>query len=402
MISLARFNPHWQEGFFYNIQIERDFVNLLKKELDNRLILGIFGLRRVGKTTGLKQLIDYLIKKGVKRKNILFYSFDDSDEIMDVIERYESVIGKTLSQDYILIFDEINYAKNWKSQLKVIYDLYKPKIFISGSQSALIKKEMISLAGRIKELIVNPLTFKEFLRFKKREYLFNTPEAKDEFSKYLKRQFPEVLFMEIENAESYYQSIYKKVIYEDIPKIFNIKEGSIIESVFNVIKEKPGILLSLNEFSKEFGINRNKLSLIINALESAFLIKKIYNFSTNKITSEKKLKKFYTLPSFTSLGEDLLVESYIAMLPNIKFFWRSKSKNEVDFIYKNYAVEVKYRNVILKKDLRGLISFTGKYKDFSPAVIKKANSKIVPKEINNKEILYLNPWDFESRILNTR
>ncbi len=399
MISLARFNPHWQEGFFYDIPVERDFVNQLKKDLNNRLILGTFGLRRVGKTTGLKQLIDCLIKNGVERKNILFYSFDDSSEIMDVIERYESIIGKPISQDNVLIFDEINYARNWKAQLKVVYDLYKPRIFISGSQSALIKKEMISLAGRIKELAVTPLTFTEFLRFKGKEYLSNSPEAKDEFSRYLKRQFPETLFMEIEDAEAYYESIYKKVIYEDIPRIFNIKEGNIIESVFKVITEKPGILLSINELSKEFGINRNKLSLIVNALEKTFLIKKIYNFSTNRITSEKKLKKFYTLPSFANSGEDLLVESYIATLPNIKFFWRSKSKNEVDFIYKNCAIEVKYRNAVLKKDLRGLISFTEKHKKFNPVVIKKADSKTFPKEINSRKIMYLDPWDFESRIL---
>jgi len=101
------------------------------------------------------------------------------------------------------------------------------------------------------------------------------------------------------------------------------------------------------------------------------LVKKIYNFSRNLITSEKKLKKFYlTSPSLSSAFSEFiekgrLVENLLISLKNYKFFWRDAYQHEIDFINaenkKIIPIEVKYKKEIGKKDLKNLIIFARKY-----------------------------------------
>jgi hypothetical protein len=78
MLTLEDFNFHWRKNFFYNFPRERNLCAALKKRLtaDTGFILILYGQRRTGKTTIVKQLIDTLIRSGVKRQHILYYSFD--------------------------------------------------------------------------------------------------------------------------------------------------------------------------------------------------------------------------------------------------------------------------------------------------------------------------------------
>lgn len=73
-------NPWWQDQkppAEYDFYRRREF-NLLKKDLAIKPILSLLGLRRVGKTVILKQLIGYLLKeKRIKPKQILFFNFEE-------------------------------------------------------------------------------------------------------------------------------------------------------------------------------------------------------------------------------------------------------------------------------------------------------------------------------------
>ncbi|MFZ5993593.1 MAG: ATP-binding protein, partial [Thermodesulfobacteriota bacterium] len=64
-------NPHWT-GSFYEEGIKRDILDKLKSYIDLPHIVSIVGVRRGGKSTLLKQLINHLLKdKGISPKNIL-------------------------------------------------------------------------------------------------------------------------------------------------------------------------------------------------------------------------------------------------------------------------------------------------------------------------------------------
>ena len=89
-MELEQHNPHWKEGFLYPFDKQRVLFPRLEKNLTNRQIIALYGLRRTGKTVLMKQLINLLIAKGIARTEILFFSFDEEQpKIKSLISAFE-------------------------------------------------------------------------------------------------------------------------------------------------------------------------------------------------------------------------------------------------------------------------------------------------------------------------
>src|SRR3989338_10413042 len=71
-------NPWWKAGKIElpKYIIERNLFPLLRKELKEKEVIGLVGLRSVGKTTIMKQLISQLLLDKVDSRNIVYFSFD--------------------------------------------------------------------------------------------------------------------------------------------------------------------------------------------------------------------------------------------------------------------------------------------------------------------------------------
>ena len=73
---LVEQNPHWQ-GKLYENGIKRSCFNKLLKFMDTHMIVSIMGVRRAGKSTLIKQLINHLLKKEkIPPNNILFLNLE--------------------------------------------------------------------------------------------------------------------------------------------------------------------------------------------------------------------------------------------------------------------------------------------------------------------------------------
>jgi len=416
---IEKYNFHWRRGFFYNFPKKRFLFNDIVKEIESKQIISLIGLRRTGKTTILKQVIDHLIKsKKVKREYILFYSFDEEQpKIEEIVTEYETKLGKELLciKDRIYIFlDEIQKLKNWQNQVKYYYDNYQNiKFFVSGSSSLFIKKHtQESLAGRIYEFVLNPLSFEEFLIFKnkgqmlKKKRLFEDT-LKKEFLSYQKRQFIEIIDESEERVAKYIKTMIEKIVYQDIPKIFPIENEELLMRILKIIASNPGMLSDYGSLSKELGISRVTLSNYFFYLNESFLIKKLYNFSRNMLTSEKKMKKFYlTTTSFfpflnNKIDESKLIENLIVAFVDAKFFWRTPQKYEIDVILKEKSkiipIEVKYKEYISKKDTKNLLRFCEKFNVEEAVMItqSKSNEEIFKLKSGNKiRIKFIPAWKF--------
>ncbi|GAH82346.1 unnamed protein product, partial [marine sediment metagenome] len=200
--------------------------------------------------------------------------------------------GLSIKIDKIYIFlDEIQKLSNFQNQLKVYYDLYPNlKFYISGSTSLFIKKKtQESLAGRISRTILNPLMFPEYLYFKEKKNLLVRPqmvfqELEDEFERFLQSQFVECVFMQNDTERrNYLISILRKIIFEDIPPVFSVQNPELLWSLVKLIGAKPGIYIDYSHLSQEIGISNKTISSYLYYLEEAFIVKKVYNFSTNSL-----------------------------------------------------------------------------------------------------------------------
>lgn len=407
--ALIDFNAWWKEEFKIEFK-DRLIYEKIKKFISQKQILAFTGLRRVGKTTLMMKIIEDSIKKGMDPKNILFFSFDEfrEIEIKSIIKEYERLMKKDIRKEkYIILFDEIQKLNDWENQLKSIYDAYwkNLKIIISGSESLFIKrKSKETLAGRIFEFKIDLLSFKEFLIFK--EVMFKPINIYEKeliklFEEFILIQgFPELVnIKEKEIIKKYIQeSIVEKIIYKDIPRLFKIKDISILESILNLFMEDPGQLIEISELSKELKISRQSLSNYLNYLEKSFLIRKLYNFSRSKRKVERKLKKYYPVIVSTdllfkedSLSKSKIFEWLIVNQLNAEFFWRDSYKNEVDVVIYNkeiIPIEIKYG----KLDTKNLLVFMRKFNINNGYII--SFEKEMKKKINKKTVFIVPAFKF--------
>ena len=76
--KLEEFNHWWIKGNVdpeLALPFKRDNYLEIKNHLNKRFITALVGLRRVGKTTTIYQLIQKLIKEKTNITNILFFSY---------------------------------------------------------------------------------------------------------------------------------------------------------------------------------------------------------------------------------------------------------------------------------------------------------------------------------------
>jgi predicted AAA+ superfamily ATPase len=188
-----------------------------------------------------------------------------------------------------------------------------------------------------------------------------------------------------------------KIIFYDIPRIYPVDEPPKIRALIEIFIENPGMVVDFQSLSQELGSSRQTLSKYCEYLEAAHLITKCYNFSRNRVTSEKKLKKFYPTVLTPALSYSLdetyygkIMEAVIIEASKTRFFWRDNYKNEVDVVCVKgkelIPVEVKYRNE--PRASSGLEKFCEKYGCKQGVVVTKNTRK---KSIEGKAVVRMAP-----------
>ena len=404
--ALFESNPWWRQKLEINYK-DREIYQKLQKYMEVKQIIAMTGLRRVGKTTIMLKIIKENIDSGFAPDNIVYFSFDNFRDLdlSELIEVYFEEYDKDVEiSKYLFLFDEVQKVNNWEEQVKRLYDLHVNfKIIISGSESLFIrKKSKESLAGRMFEFKVEPLTFKEFLSFKglnlKPTGLYEK-ELLRIFEEFMfSGGFPELVDMKDKDFIKNYirEAVVEKILFRDIPLIYPIRDVSILESIFKIISGNPGQIIEINRLASEVGLSRRVVSLYISYLENSFLIKKIFNFSRNQRKTAKKLKKYY--PTIPALGfiygnEDVkpkIFENTIVLQSGANFFWRDAYKNEVDIVLdegKIIPIEVKYGEI---KDIDGMFKFMDLFNVKEGFVISRNEEK--EQKIGNKKILVIPAW----------
>ncbi len=419
MLSIERLeemNHWWSYGSVKKIfapEHKRTLFYEIDKYTELRQIIGIVGLRRVGKSTILHQIIQKLIQNRVNPKNILYFSFDDGKyEIREVIKLYEEkILQKKLREidKTYFFFDEVQKTDDWQNKIKVFYDIYPNiKFFISGSASLnILLKAKESLAGRIFYFSLNLLSFKEFLEFKglwkkmEDNLKLLSSELRIEYNNYLLRPFPEIVNAEQDIAKKYIkESVIEKAIFRDLTDLFEIKEIELIEKLARIIASKPGMIVNLEDLSKDMSRSRQVISNYLYYLECCFLVKSLKNFRGLLRASSRKLKKYYLVHPAMSLSLEFpdsgaVAESIVRFQSKADYFWRELDK-EIDFVLldgKNIKpIEVKYQKNINDKDIKNLIKFMEVFKIKEGAVVTQDHEET--KKIDGKLINFIPIWKY--------
>ena len=374
---LARFNEWWVSGKVRN-ELAKTFVRneykLASELLTDRRITIIYGLRRVGKTTIMYQLISSLLQKNIDPRYVFYFSFDDlSGDFDDVLTSYfEKILNIPIfnAHNVYIFLDEIQKVKDWENKLKVYYDLYPGlKFTVSGSASLnTSKRSSETLAGRIFKLKIDPISFRDFLHLKGYEISFDKLKLAGEtlkplFFEYLKKGgFPELINENNQwKISEYIRSIVlDRIIYFDIPQEFGIRDIQLLKRLVEIFLHNPGMIINLDKLSSSLGRSRTTIGNFISFLEYSFIIRLVSNFRPGNFSGSRKLKKVYPYSTaFTYAVEPSEHdESFPYVLENAAQFFLSTDMyfrdglTEIDFVKilngNVIAVEVKSGNIDYK------------------------------------------------------
>lgn len=399
---LKKWNP-WEKEIDTGIQ-RGGYIKKIFPFMERKEIIVLKGIRRSGKSTIIKQLIKELLKKGVKKEQILYinledYGFADNlniglfDLIFDEYKKYTKNRKKT----YFFI-DEAQKITSWEKWVRTKYDLGENiKFVITGSSASLLSKELSTLlTGRNISFAIMPLSFKEYCFFTK----------KDDLEGYMiYGGFPEVVLEKSDEKKNYLlQQYFEDIIHKDIIDGYNIRNTKQIMNLARYLISSSGSKVSINKLSKIFGIAKDTLATYINYMVDAYLLSEVSYFSFSaKIKHEvSKLPKFYSLDNglikvismkySKNLGQMFENSVFIKLFEkyNEISYWGELS-SEVDFIINKTAINVTSTDEIPEREFKGLEEFNKKHKNFKLLIISKSLKKerIIPiKDFLEQELSY--------------
>lgn len=407
-------NKHWRGDKYKSIKREK--LSKLISYLPLKQIITITGIRRCGKSTLLKQAINYLLDSGVDAKNILFINlehpyfleFQDNPNFLNKIYDEYLKIANPQGKVYCF-FDEIQYFKNWQVYIKNRYETSDEKYIITGSNSSMLSNELNTLlSGRSLNIHLSTFNFREFLNYKGIEYKDNIERvanrieiarAKDEFLKW--GGFYEVFDVKDESIKKDLLISYaKNIIYQDIIPRYGIRNYNTIERLFFYLLSNATNIVNYTTLSKTFAVSDKTIKEYINHFEDTFMFKRIdkfHNKSKEQIKSSKKLyildNGFLQIATKHSLNLGAMLENSVFNLLNENFedITYCKEKYEIDFCTYSLLVQVSY-DISNKKTLSRELNAFNYYSREKKVLVTYDNED----QVNDIEIIQYEDFAIDS------
>ncbi|MFH0854280.1 MAG: ATP-binding protein [bacterium] len=380
--------------------IKRKIEDTVFKYINSPEIIAIVGARRSGKTTLLEKIYKSL-------DDAVFITFEDQ-KVLNLFEKdIDNFIKLYIADKKYLFIDEFQYSKNGGKILKYIYDLHHIKIFISGSSAIdLTVNALKFLVGRIFVFDLYPFNFEEILSFKDPDLLKIYQKEKinlqnidkekpaisenilNKINKYYDEYiiwggYPRVVLAKSDDEKKeILKNIYNTYFLREVKNILGLVDDYKLANLIKGLALQVGNLIDYSELCNLSGISYPTLKRYLNFLNKTYVCDFVRPFYKNKRTEIVKNPKVYFIdtgllnyiiedfrklddrPDSGGLLENSLYQQLIKDGNKINY-WRTKAKNEIDFIIsleegKILALEVKKNADKIKTDKTAAL-FRGKY-----------------------------------------
>jgi predicted AAA+ superfamily ATPase len=295
-------------------------INLVKRErylktlgtyLGKPFIKVLLGMRRSGKSSIIRLLISELLEKGVPEKNILYINkesleFEEIQTYRDlhsyVVKNFKGVGG----EKYIFI-DEVQEIKEWEKAVVSFLAEGIGDVVISGSNARLLSGELATLlSGRYVEIPVYPLTFNEFLEFRKKFGEKENPDSEECFKEFLNYGgLPGIHYLPFndELVFQYLNSVLNTILYKDIITRFKIRDTALFDKIVRYLFDNIGNITTAKRIADYFRSQNIRVAVdtilnYIRCIETALLIKRVYKYDIKG----KRHLEFYEKVYLTDVG----------------------------------------------------------------------------------------------------
>ncbi len=327
--------------------IERTILKDIKAKMILPHVIVITGIRRSGKSTFLKQIIE----KYYHNKNFYYINFEDerlfnfdASRFNDIYESLIDLYGECKT----FFIDEIQNIPNFETFVRRFYE-QGFKFYLTGSSASLLSKELgTKLTGRHVDIIVKPFSFTEFLALKRitvdNQDLYRTEtrvKIKKLFETYLiKGGMPEYL---LHDDLELLMNIYDDILIKDIAVRYHIENVTTLKQIYQYLVNNFSNKFSYNDIKKTLKIGSvNTVKKYISHLEETHFVNTITKFDHSIKKQLINDKKMYLIDTgFIQILSTRLTKDKGWILENVVYTALKKlftdvfyfsDKNECDFI----------------------------------------------------------------------
>ncbi len=347
---------------------------LLKEALDDQRAVVLTGMRRTGKTTTLRWLLEQVLSS-----NKIYLDLERLDQRAvfqesnyDLVLDYLRNRGLDTSQPMTVALDEIQYVPNLPSVVKYLHDSHSIKFLLTGSSSFYLKNYFTeSLSGRKVVFEMFPLTFGEFLDFRGTPYRRRAAFAEMRFDPHeydrLKGLYDEFLLfgglpdVVLEKRpgvrRDLLNDIFSSYVNIDVRALADFQKIGELQQLMRLLALRIGNKLDVTKLASTVGISRPTVMQYLDFLEMTYVIRRIPAYAGGDKSSALARKLYFCDNGIASIlaniGEGALFENAIhnqlRWYGELSYLTKG-SEHEIDFILNRgnnpeIALEVKYHPI---------------------------------------------------------
>ena len=317
------------------------YTEQIMKYVDTPFVKVLTGIRRCGKSTILKLIMQKLREKGIPDMQILSYRFDSMEYDGYSAKDMYQILKKQLvgSSKMYLFLDEVQEIEGWEKLVNSLATDFNVDIYVTGSNSRMMSSEIETyLTGRYITFRIYTLSFSEYLSFKSRYTQVQTP--KEELVNYIKMGgFPALHLREygLDEAYTIVRDIYNSTIFSDIVKRSQLRKVDQLERVIKYTFNNVGNTFSAKTISDYLKAEHRRLDnetvySYLEKLEKAYILHRCQRYDLKGKELLKTQEKFYladTALRYSVLGYNENTVS--AMLENVVY---------LDLCRRGYTVQI--------------------------------------------------------------
>ncbi len=362
-----------------------DLVNKIAPFVDRPVIKLITGMRRTGKSTLMRLMVQHLVARGVDESRILLVNMESIDvrHLQDsmVFHQYVREKKNAAGGKVYLFIDEVQEIHGWEKLVSSFLADDDADIYVTGSNSQLLSGEYATLlSGRYVSFHVMPLVYSEYLVFRGEEE--GSPDLFNEFITLGGMPGIHHIEYEREYIYQYLAGIKDTVILKDIVARYNIRDVPLLEKLVLFLSNNIGNTFSARSIAAYFKKEQRSLGIetiynYLSYLETAFVFSRVPRLDIKGKRLLETNEKYYitdlglrhSFSGFRQEGINAYLEN-IVFIELIKRGYRvmigSVESQEIDFIAENNSgrlyiqvayllsdektVEREYRSLMAIKD----------------------------------------------------
>lgn len=279
------------------------YVKRIMAYTDTPFVKVLMGVRRCGKSTILKLIMDRLRnERGIPEERIISMRFDSMEYADMTAKEMYMAIKESLSSSgrTYLFLDEIQEIAGWEKVVNSLAADFDVDLYIAGSNSRMMSSEIGTyLTGRYVSFQIFTLSFAEYLVFKK-QYA-DVKDVHRELADYIRLGgFPATHLKAYSQDEIYtiVRDIYNSTIFSDIVKRNQIRKIDQLERVVKYTFSNVGNIFSARTISDYLKSEQRKLDnetvySYLEKLEKAYLLYRCARYDLQGKEILKTQEKYY-------------------------------------------------------------------------------------------------------------